>query len=45
MIEPGLATRFYKPRYQLYDILEKQDWGGSKKTVDFQGVVGRGVVN
>ena len=34
-----------KPRFQLHDVLEKQDWGDSKKTVDFQGVVGRGVVN
>ena len=32
-------------RSKLHDILEKQDWGDSKKTVDYQGVVGRGVVN
>ena len=41
----GLILEVTNPDTNYMTFWKRQDWGGSKKTVDFQGVVGRGVVN
>ena len=39
----GLILEVTNPDSNYMTFWKRQDWGGSKKTVDFQVVVGRGV--
>ena len=41
----GLILEVTNPDSNYMIFWKRQDWGDSKKTVDYQGVVGRGVVN